>query len=245
MALDQTEHVQSHTADDDQEAASAALRELEAVIAHELAVPLSIIGTATTMALDLGSDGSEAEHRNLLEAIRRNHDLATHLLRRLSLARDIDVDQVELDLVPVDLPPLVREAVGDLRHGVLRDHRVEVVAADTPIIEADRSAVHEIVFNLLTNAAKYSARGAGITVAVGTSEAAAEVVVRNHGGGVTPGDTERIFGRFVQVNERSPGSGLGLYVSRGLARAHGGDLCVRPAADKGSEFRLTLPASRT
>ncbi len=69
----------------------------------------------------------------------------------------------------------------------------------------------------------------------------ARVVVRNHGSGVTPGDTEHIFEKFRQLDATSPGAGLGLFISRGLARAHGGDLTVQPATDAGSEFELRLP----
>ena len=72
-------------------------------------------------------------------------------------------------------------------------------------------------------------------------DSVARVVVRNHGGGVTPGDTERIFEKFGRLESGAPDTGLGLFISRGLARAHGGDLQVRPAESVGSEFIVTLP----
>lgn len=78
-----------------------------------------------------------------------------------------------------------------------------------------------------------------MTVRVGGVNA--EVVVRDHGSGVTPGDSQTIFDKFVQGDPGSPGAGLGLYISRGLARAHGGDLRVQPAETTGSEFVLTVP----
>lgn len=92
-------------------------------------------------------------------------------------------------------------------------------------------------------AAKYSASDAAIEVTVRQDGKQAEVVVRNHGTGVTPGDAETIFGKFFQGDPGPPGAGLGLYISRGLARAHDGDLHVQPAEQHGSEFILTLPAA--
>jgi signal transduction histidine kinase len=220
---------------------SAMLEELMKLISHELMTPLAIIEATATLALDQVGDDTEAERRELLEVIRRNTELASLVLRRLSLARDIDAGKVQLDRSVLDLGRLVRESVADLDRVVLAGHPVEVTVAAGPRIEADVTATREIVFNLLSNAAKYSEEGAAITVTVTTSGDTAEVVVRNHGGGVTPGDSERIFDKFAQGDRQSPGAGLGLFVSRGLARAHGGDLCVQPARDVGSEFHLTLP----
>lgn len=76
---------------------------------------------------------------------------------------------------------------------------------------------------------------------VDTEGASARVVVRNHGGGVTPGDSQRIFEKFERLDRGGAGTRLGLFISRGLARAHGGDIRVEPAENVGSQFILTLP----
>jgi signal transduction histidine kinase len=217
------------------------LEEFAGVIAHELATPLAIIETASEIALRHGPDTPPEEHRAMLEMIRRNTKLAGLLLGRLGLARDVEAGTVTLDVVSVDLAELVTESVGDLRQALLAKHPV-TVDADMPMtILADPTAAREIVFNLLSNASKYSDKGAHIEVAVTRTNGQAEVVVRNHGSGVTPGDTERIFDKYQRGDTNAPGVGLGLFISRGLARAHGGDLVVKPAAREGSEFHLTLP----
>jgi signal transduction histidine kinase len=217
------------------------LEEFGAVIAHELATPLAIIDMAASLALDHGPETSAAEHRGVLEMIQRNTQLADLLLRRLSLARDVEAGTVELSCSAVDLAVLVRESVGDLRQVVLSEHPVTVTVTASPLITADPTATREIVFNLLSNAAKYSEHDAAIDVTVTTSGPCAEVIVRNHGSGVTPGDTQAIFEKFHRGQTKAPGAGLGLFISRGLARAHGGDLTVRAADRTGSEFHLTLP----
>jgi signal transduction histidine kinase len=219
------------------------LEEFGAVIAHELATPLAIIDTAANLALDHDTTTSDVEHRRILEMIQRNTKLAQLLLRRLALARDVEAETVELELSSVDLAQLVEESVGDLRQVVMADHPVTVTLAAKPIVTADPTAAREIVFNLLSNASKYSDEDAAIDVTVFVRDATAVVVVRNHGSGVTPGDTGAIFEKFHRGETDAPGAGLGLFISRGLARAHGGDLTVQAAERVGSEFHLTLPLS--
>jgi signal transduction histidine kinase len=221
------------------------LEEFVAIIAHELSTPLAIIRAAADLALADATEKDDTrgsdEQLRLLAIIQRNTDLASLLLTRLSLARDVEADAVQLTLGDVDLGRLVRDSVDDLSHVILGDHRVEVLVLQPALIRADATAVREIVFNLLSNAAKYSDAGARIEVTIDVAATTAHVVVRNHGSGVTPGDTEAIFDKFTQEDERSSGAGLGLFISRGLARAHGGDIVVQPATDVGSVFELTLP----
>jgi two-component system, OmpR family, sensor histidine kinase KdpD len=219
------------------------LEEFAGVIAHELATPLAIIDAASEIALKHGPDTSPDEHRAMLEMIRRNIKLAELLLGRLGLARDVEAGEVTLDVVAVDLSELVRESVHDLSHALLAAHPVAVDAPLTVVIRADPTATREIVFNLLSNAAKYSEKGAHIEVSVNGGDETAAVVVRNHGSGVTPGNTERVFEKYQRGDTNAPGVGLGLFISRGLARAHGGDLTVEPADRVGSEFHLSLPVA--
>lgn len=227
---------------DDQGAAWSVLQEFASVVSHELRTPLSVIMSAAQTARGRHGSLSPEEQARLLDMIVRNGELAMLLLERISLARDVDQGTVDLTLEEVDLAELIRESVSDLEHVLLSDHPTQVSAADHVMVRADPTAAREIVFNLLSNAAKYSTEGASIEVTVESVGPVAKVVVRNHGGGVTPGDTERIFEKFTRLESGSPGTGLGLYISRGLARAHGGDLQIEPAQTVGSEFILTLPA---
>ena len=221
------------------------LEEFISLVAHEVRSPLAIVRVATSMLADGERNGlaSRPEERGaLLEMITRNVDLALLLMDRISLARSVEADTVELTKETIDLVTVVRESVSDLMLAGLHDHPVDVVTVDALPVEADSTAAREIVFNLMSNAAKYSAAHSPITVAVDRHADRARMVVRDHGRGVKPGDTERIFEKFFQADTKSPGVGLGLFVSRGLARAHGGDLTLRPAELDGSEFVLELPA---
>jgi signal transduction histidine kinase len=216
-----------------------------ALVAHEVRTPLSVVKTAVAMLAEIESGGPTRPEvrQHLLAMVERNVDLAILLVDRMALAREIENGAIALTTELMDLVSVVRESIGDLRGAVLRDHPMELVAVDVLPVNADPTAVREIVFNLLSNAAKYSAREAPISIALDRCNATARMVVLDHGGGVPPGETEHIFEKFFQADPGSSGVGLGLFVARGLARAHGGDLTVRSAQDVGSEFVLELPAA--
>jgi two-component system CheB/CheR fusion protein len=126
---------------------------------------------------------------------------------------------------------------------------------DSPlIVYADPEKVRQVILNLLTNAMKFTAAGGriGIDCAVPTAgdTGVVQVVVWDTGEGIAPEQTARIFEPFVQVNRglTTPppdGVGLGLAISRDLARAMGGDLTVESVVNRGSRFTLTLPAGTT
>ena len=236
------EHRWTGPGDDSGEAWSI-LEEFASVVSHELRTPLSVVKGAIATILERQNDLSVEQMHDLLEMIARNADLTLLLLDRVGLARDVDSGDVRLVKEPVDLADVVREVVSDLQVPILAQHPTAVSGPDEVIIEADPTAVREIVFNLLSNAAKYSEQGAHIEVVIENDAIRALVIVRNHGSGVAPGDTDRIFEKFQRIGAHPKGTGLGLFISRGLARAHGGDLEIQPATDTGSEFILTLPVA--
>lgn len=224
-------------------APSEDIGELLALVAHELHTPQAVIASAAdTLALLLAQEEFDrAALAPLAEVIQRQSHLSSRLVARLGLAHELGRGTVTLETEQLDLTRLVQETVSDVAAFVLPGRTV-AVSGDGPVpAVVDRAAISEIVMNLLTNAHKYSAAEAGIEVHVERDERRARVVVRDEGSGVAPGDTDVIFERYVQTGTHRGGLGLGLYVSRGLARAQGGELTVRPAKDVGSEFVLELP----
>jgi len=219
------------------------VEEFLALVAHELRTPQAMVSGAAealTQLLDQG-EPDRAEVARIADVLHRHSHLSTRLVARLRLAHKIGRGTVELETEEVDLGRLVGEVVSDVAAFVL-PARTVTVSADGPVpAVVDRASISEIVFNLLDNAHKYSAAEASIEVQVERDEGRARVVVRDQGSGVAPGDTDAIFEPFVQSGPNRGGVGLGLYVSRELARAHGGELSLRPATDTGSEFVLELP----
>jgi signal transduction histidine kinase len=219
-----------------------AVDEFAALVGHELATPLAVVRGFTEVIL-LHQDELDEQVRRAAHGIDRNLDVAMLLLGRLRDASAADVDTFDLVTQPADLAALVRDTVADLTPVVLAEHPVHLHAPDAAVVPMDTTRVRQVLFNLLSNAAKYSPAGAPIEVTVDVGGASATVAVADHGHGVAPGDADRIFDKFTRAETTADGTGLGLFVSRAIARAHGGDVTLEPGAVEGSCFVLTLPAT--
>lgn len=211
-----------------------------AAVAHELATPLAAAQAAVRM---LANAGDADERGELGAAALRNLHLLDLQVRRLQqLGTGAPAPQPQPD---VDLAALARDVVGDLSRSTLGDHPCSVEADDDVAACVDPDQVRQVLFNLLSNAAKFSPTGREIVVGVERRGDQAVVQVRDRGDGVASDDAERIFERYERAADDTPGAGLGLYLSRRIARAHGGDLYLVPAEHDGSVFELTLPLDRT
>lgn len=223
--------------------AEARFARLISVVRHELLGPLTVIrGFADT----LPTEEVDAETAEALSAIRRNANLAHLLLNRLRDADDIvRGSDVELDRSVTDLAALAADTLSDVAETLLADHHLGFDRPDGPVtadVDADR--IRQVLFNLLSNAAKYSDTGSTITVAVRETDDRIEIAVTDEGSGIAPDDIETAFEAFARLSDQHGGTGLGLAISRTIARAHGGDLVARPVPDgPGSRFVLQLPRS--
>jgi signal transduction histidine kinase len=178
-------------------------------------------------------------------------DIASAGRHLLGLVDDlVDMQAIEQpDFVPpaepIDLADVARRAVGLLR---VRANDSGVTIAAPPSDEArpalgDFRRALQILVNLVGNAVRYAPRGSMVTVAVRRHGTFAQAIVADEGKGIAPDDQARIFEKFVRIDASEPGgNGLGLYISRRLARAMGGDLAVDSAPGTGARFTLTLPA---
>jgi signal transduction histidine kinase len=209
--------------------------------AHESMGPLSTVGAAIELlAPSVGPDDADAQ--DALDLARRQLRLVQLQLQRLGRLRS-GIDEPSLE--PTDLKRLVEELVRDLEASVLASHPT-TVEADRPVeVDIDPDQVRGLLYNLLTNAAKYSPVGREIRVILDASDDEVQIRVRDRGHGVAPNDAERIFERYERVDHQATtGAGLGLPLARETARAHRGELSLEPAPkDEGSTFLLTLPRS--
>ena len=144
----------------------------------------------------------------------------------------------------VDLGRVVDEAVDA---AVLAQQEVPVVSSGAgalPTIRGDRARLRQVLGNLIENAVKYSPEGGEVHVSASAANGAVRIAVRDAGPGI-PGDQQgRIFEKFGRVDvpgASKPGTGLGLFIARSIAEAHGGSLDVSSGAEPGSIFTLTLP----
>jgi signal transduction histidine kinase len=172
-------------------------------------------------------------------------------VRRLSrLVEDLmDMTRADLGLLPIrkrdaDLVAVVEECVDTFRRGHAVPVSVEGPPGGALSISIDETRVHQVVLNLLENAARYAPDGAPISVSISSPSAAiARVVVRDRGPGVAPAEQQRIFERFVRGDaaEGKGGLGIGLYLCRTIVERHGGAIGVDSTLGAGAAFWIDLP----
>ena len=207
---------------------------------HELSTPITAIeGFVSVLDTPL-ADVDEDTYRRAIEAIQRNVAHLRGLLAAFADARRVEVDAFDLRLEDTDIGALVQETADALR-ALVAPHPVTVTVAAPALARADRVRVRQAVINLVQNAAKFSPPDTPIDISVDTDGDVVRVVVADEGRGVPTDAREKVFERFVRLHADAPGSGLGLYISRGIARAHGGDIVIEASSAAGSRFALTLP----
>lgn len=219
-------------------------RRFVADAAHELRTPIAGVQAAAEAVLQQSPTASQEErdrlHLLLVRESRRAGQLVNDLL---DLAR-IDAG-VELSSAPVDLRALAIAQADRTR--LLAPELTVTVDGSSIVLLADEKRITQILANLLDNARSVTTPDGRIAVRLGRINDLAEVLVMDDGPGVSPADRERIFGRLVRLDtardRRFGGSGLGLPIARGFARAHGGDLTCEPPSPgtTGAVFRLVLP----
>jgi signal transduction histidine kinase len=151
-----------------------------------------------------------------------------------------------VDITTLDLRDVVGEVLDELQTEI--DGRKLRVSVSTklPRVRADRAKLRQIVVNLLTNAIKYSPATAALELGASISPEGVRVEVRDHGIGIREEDIGRLFKKFQRIHDptttRAPGTGLGLYIVKGLVELQGGRVDVTSTYGKGSTFAFTLPA---
>jgi two-component system sensor histidine kinase KdpD len=213
-------------------------------LAHEFKTPLATIITAAGGLRESGP--LRTEQLALADAVEseasRLEQLTTRLLRLAKVDREVVKPQMEL----IDLGEVTRSIVEPYsrrwpdRHLVFKDARVQAVG--------DRELLCLALAQLLDNACKYSRPESDIAVTVESMDEAATVRVWNSGSSIPSSEQAKIFERFyrgIEARRLTPGSGLGLYVARKIAIAHGGNIVMdRPSSEKGTAFRFSIANAR-
>jgi PAS domain S-box-containing protein len=236
------------------EAANRAKSEFLSTMSHELRTPLNAIqGYTELLTLGLRGPVTEAQQHDLERVRRANQHLMGLITDILNFAR-LEAGQVEFHVADVDLAPVIADLetlVGPqlAAKGLTFEH--DACAPDTPeqphVVRADPEKLRQVLLNLLTNAVKFTDRGGHVAIACETDRGAGVVRVRvsDTGRGIPRDQLERIFEPFVQVDRHrthasQQGVGLGLAISRDLARGMGGDLAAESEEGRGSTFTVTL-----
>lgn len=171
-----------------------------------------------------------------------------HLLGLIDDLVDLEAVEragLEVESEAIDIADLARRAAGLLSVRAddkdMRIEQPELVEALDAIGDFKRSL--QVLVNLIGNAVRYGPEGSTVRVSVEKRGDVAAAIVVDQGGGIAPENRERVFEKFERLGAREPGSGLGLYISRRLARAMGGDIEIESGPGEGARFVFTLPAA--
>ena len=220
--------------------------ELVSTVAHELRAPLTSVKGFTATLLAKWSRFSDDQKRVMLETVNADADRVTRLITELLDVSRIESGRMEVRRQLVDVPERARKIIaGRVASGESEDRFRLDAAHDLPETWLDADKIDQILSNLVENAVRH---GAGIVSVVvqrtrgsGDQGEAITVSVRDQGEGIPPEMSLRVFRQFWRGKRRG-GTGLGLYIVKGLVEAMDGDIRVNHAPGGGAEFRFTLPA---
>jgi two-component system CheB/CheR fusion protein len=219
--------------------------EFMALASHELRTPLTAVqGYLQLLMRRPEVRDSEVLAKYAETALSETRHLA-QLIEELTDVTRLQTGNLKLELEPVDLAGLVSRVVGVTQP--LTAQPISVVSTERPSVLGDAARLEQVVFNLVTNAIVHAPQSERIEVRLGRSDGQVELQVRDWGAGIPQDDLPHLFSRHYQVARKGRpskrGLGLGLFISREIVRAHGGEIAVDSVEGECTVFTVRLPAA--
>jgi two-component system sensor histidine kinase KdpD len=216
--------------------------DLVSKLSHEVRGPVStlrgLVGTTLTHYDRL----SDEERREFLHLIKHEADRLERTVEQVALGLKLDAGSLRFDIRPHDLGAIVREAADAAETG---DHPMEVDVAESIEAPVDGALIASVVHQLIDNAVTFSPPDSPITIGLRRDGDDALIEVTDRGPGVPPDKREAVFERFADWRppdyEDRPGTGLGLFISRAVAREHGGEASIADGPAGGTMLLVRLP----
>jgi signal transduction histidine kinase len=217
-------------------------RDLVANVSHELKTPISAIRAHLENLLD----GVEEPNRAVLSVMVQQSERLSRLVDQLLDLSKIESGDVPLQLQPVNLASLVDRVASEVEMA-RSDQAIQLhneVSRELPPLEADPERIHQVLFNLLDNAYRFSPSGGVVTVRALRENGSCEVSVEDDGPGIPADHLPLVFERFYRVDQSRSrddgGTGIGLAIARSVIEAHGGRIWAEPGPG-GARFHFVLP----
>jgi signal transduction histidine kinase len=218
-------------------------RELVANVSHELKTPISALRAHLENLLD----GVEQPNPAVLTVMLEQTERLSRLIEQLLELSRLESGDVPLEPELVEVRPLVERVVREVE--VARpDRRLQVrleIPVTLPAINADRERVHQVLFNLLDNAFRFTPSGGVVTVSAVRRDGSCEVSVKDTGPGIPAEHLPLVFERFYRVDpsrsREDGGTGIGLAIARSVVEAHGGRIWATSRPGEGATFTFALP----
>jgi len=215
--------------------------EIVSTVSHELRSPLTSVKGYTSLLLNKWERLADDQKQMMLGQVHHDADRVTRLVTELLDISRLETGRLHLRRQQVDLTALARTIFEKLKLEYADLDCILDFPDDFPQVYADPDKVEQVLTNLIENAAKYGSP-VGMRVEGRVVGDTIEVSVHDTGEGIPPSDLPRVFSKFFRRDHGKPtGSGLGLWISRGLVEAHGGRLTASSIEGQGSVFTFTLP----
>jgi signal transduction histidine kinase len=220
-------------------------RDLVANVSHELKTPI----TAIRAHLENLADGIEQPDRDTLQVMLGQTERLGRLVDQLLDLSKLESGEVPLQLEPVALAPMVERVISEFSVGrAVTDIALIAEVPDDLVVDADRERIHQVVFNLVDNAVRFTPPGGEVTIAAERVADRIRVTVRDTGVGVASEHLPRLFERFYRVDparsrEDGGGTGIGLAIARSIVEGHGGRIAAQSEPGRGATFTFDLPAA--
>ena len=241
LILHRAELVDRITQDAAEQARQSTAAELITMLAHDLRAPLAPLQGYLGMIQEIAKREGQDQYLQYATRAQRSVTRLERMLRDLLDTTRLEQGIFDLTLEPVNLAILIQETA-DLLRSPTATIKVRAPAVLTAVVDAAR--IRQVLENLLSNALRFSPDGMPVIVEVGTERredaAWAVITVQDAGPGITPDLLPRLFTRFASGGGNK-GLGLGLFLARGIATAHGGTLTADSIPGKGASFQLALP----
>ena len=212
-------------------------------ISHELRTPLTLIADPVEMLLE--DSGIKGKSRELLKMVKRNAIALQQLVSSILDFRKIQNGKMELTLYRFDLVKALKMWVGDFQLTAERKQiKLHLDIADSVgshEVVADKEKIARVVFNLLSNALKYTPAGGDIFVSLKDEDGKFRLDVRDTGKGISQEEAGKIFERFFQAKGAASGTGIGLALVKSFVELHHGEARVESELGKGSDFFVVIP----
>jgi GAF domain-containing protein/anti-sigma regulatory factor (Ser/Thr protein kinase) len=216
-----------------------------AMLSHDIRSPLSVVLGYTQMLREDAVERMTDEEQRVLEAISEGGERILHLVENFLLASRLDAGKLDLVRVECDVHELVRRVARFYaRSASARGLHIELdLQRGTSVIMANEEGLSRVFSNLITNAVKHSPPGGTIRVQLRADAKTVTLDVSDAGCGICADDQQRLFQRYGRVTSghRLGGTGLGLYIVKAIAEAHGGSVSVQSAPGAGATFTVRLP----
>jgi signal transduction histidine kinase len=219
--------------------------EFLAIVSHDLRNPIGAVSTCADMLLeDSNYQGIDTEVKYWIEFMKRNADTSLRMIADLLDMERMAEGQLQLKIEKHNLSKIIRQAVESYVHQaaakniLLRSAQIK----ESLEINCDSDRILQVLSNIIGNALKFTKEGGSITLKVEVIQKTVKVSVSDTGSGIAEEMVTKIFDRFAQIgtNDRR-GLGLGLYISKMLIEAHGGEIGVNSKVNFGTTFYFTLP----